>query len=324
MKSVRAIVLLTLLSMISLNAYCWGFYSHKLINKQAIFILPPEMIGFYKKHIDYITEHATDPDKRSHGVEGEAVKHYIDIEHYGDSAFIFLPKYWKDAVKKYTEDTLQLYGINPWWISKMSFTLTQAFKELNVDRILFYSANLGHYIADATVPLHTSEFYDGKILVQKGIHAFWETRLPELYAANYNYLVGKAEYINNIQEFAWNLVKESHSEVDTIFQIEEYMRNNFPDDKKFVYENKGSITKKQFSEEYSKEFIRLAKDMIERKLRRAIKAVGSIWYTCWVNSGQPDLKKIESKEITDELKKEEKETEQMWKTGKPKGRPNPE
>jgi hypothetical protein len=310
--------------LISTKASGWGFYSHKLINKQAVYILPPEMIGFYKKHIEYLTEHAIDPDKRSHGVDGEAVKHYIDIEHYGDSAFLMLPKYWKDAVRKYTEDTLQLYGINPWWISKMSYTLTQAFKDLDVDKILFYSANLGHYIADGTVPLHTSEFYDGRIPVQKGIHAFWETRLPELYAANYNFFVGKAEYIQNIQELAWDLVKESHAEVDTIFKIEEYLRNNFPDDKKFVYENKGNITKKQFSEEYSQEFIRLSKNMIERKLRRAIKTVGSIWYTCWVNSGQPDLKKIESKEVSNELKKEQKETEQMWKTGKPKGRPNPE
>jgi hypothetical protein len=36
------------------------------------------------------------------------------------------------------------------------------------------------------------------------------------------------------------------------------------------------------------------------------------------------MKNIESKEVTDELKKEQKETDKMWKTGKPKGRPNPE
>jgi hypothetical protein len=324
MKSIRYIITLTIATLTAINSFGWGFYSHKLINKQAIFILPPEMIAFYKNHIDYITEHAVDPDKRSHGVEGEAVKHYFDVERYGDSALLVIPHYWKDAVKKYTEDTLQLYGINPWWISKMAYTLTQAFKDLNVDKILFYSANLGHYIADATVPLHTSEYYDGKSLEQKGIHAFWETRLPELFADKYNFFVGKAEYIPNIQEFAWKLVTESHNEVDTVFQIEEFLRKNFPDDKKFAFETKGNIIKKQYSEEYSKEFIKMSKNMIERKLRNAIKAVGSIWYTCWVNSGQPNMKNIESKEVTDELKKEQKETDKMWKTGKPKGRPNPE
>jgi len=42
----------------------WGFYGHKRINRVAIFTLPPEMFGFYKEHIEYLTEHAVDPDKR--------------------------------------------------------------------------------------------------------------------------------------------------------------------------------------------------------------------------------------------------------------------
>ena len=47
------------------SAYSWGFYAHKKINRMAVYTLPPSMIGFYKKHIEYITEHATDRDKRS-------------------------------------------------------------------------------------------------------------------------------------------------------------------------------------------------------------------------------------------------------------------
>ena len=62
--------------------YSWGFYGHKKINRMAVFTLPPEMIGFYKKNIEYITEHAVDPDKRRYSTEGEAARHYIDIDHY--------------------------------------------------------------------------------------------------------------------------------------------------------------------------------------------------------------------------------------------------
>lgn len=290
----------------------------------AVFALPPEMIGFFKKHLDYITEHAIDPDKRSRGVPGEDVKHYIDIERYGDKPFENLPKLWKAAVEKYTEDTLQKYGINPWWVSKMVFSLTQAFKDEDFDKILYYAANLGHYIADACTPLHTTMYYDGKIYEQKGIHAFWETRIPELYCDKYNYLVGRAHFIEKPYEYAWQLTEESHSEVDSIFDIETYLRLNFPADAQYVYDEKGTVIKKQFSEKYCEDFNKRSHNMVERKMRRAVLAVASLWYTAWVNAGQPDLSRLENKEISKEHQKELDETEKMWETGKPIGRPNPE
>ena len=59
-------------------------------------------------------------------------------------------------------------------------------------------------------------------------------------------------------------------------------------------------------------------------MQLAVKMVASFWYTAWVNAGQPDLVKIESSDVSDSLKKVDEATEKMWKTGKPKGRPNPD
>lgn len=306
------------------KSFSFGFYAHKKINRMAVFALPPEMIGFFKKHIDYLIEHAIDPDKRSRGVEGEAQKHYFDADHYGDSVYWVIPKFWKDAVAKYTEDTLQANGINPWWTSKMVFSLTQAFKDEDFDDILRIAANLGHYIADACTPLHSTQWYDGKIPEQKGIHAFWETRIPELYADNYNYLVGRSEFVDKSYEFIWQLSKESHDAVDTIFNVETYLRLNYPQDKMFVYDEKGTVIKKQFSSDYCTEFNKRTNNMVEHRMQRAVYAVASLWYTAWVNAGQPDLSRLENKEISKAHKKEIEETEIMWKTGKPIGRPNPE
>ena len=39
------------------QAGAWGFYGHRRINRMACFTLPPEMFGFYKKHIDFITDY---------------------------------------------------------------------------------------------------------------------------------------------------------------------------------------------------------------------------------------------------------------------------
>ena len=45
--------------------------------------------------------------------------------------------------------------------------------------------------------------------------------------------------------------------------------------------------------------------MIERRMRSSIISVGSFWYTCWMNAGQPELDKMEKKELSEEEKKEQ-------------------
>jgi len=304
------------------NLFSFGFYSHRKINRMAVFTLPPDMIGFFKKHIEYITEHSIDPDKRSHSVDGEAAKHYIDIERYGPIDSI--PMYWRDAVAKYTEDTLKLHGILPYNIYTMYFRLKQAFKDEDLDKILFNAANIGHYIGDACTPLHNTKFYNGRRPEEKGIHGFWETRLPEILGEKFDYFVGRAEYIDKPQLFAWHLIKDSHAAVDTIYMVFDEMAANYPADKMYAFEMKGQALVKQYSEDYSKIFNQKINSMVERQMRKAIHAVASFWYTTWVDAGQPDLKRLEDKEISEAQKKESKELDEMWRTGKPKGRPNPE
>lgn len=319
------IVVIVASVILSSSVLSWGFYCHRLINKMAVFTLPPQMIGFYKNHIEYISEHGIDPDKRSFADENEGVRHYIDIDHYGEHPFDSMPHKWKDAVKKYTEDTLNAYGLNPWWIEKTYYKLVEAFKEKDVDKILWTSANLGHYIADGCTPLHHTEYYDGKIPDQKGIHAFWETRIPELFAAeNYDFFVGQAEYIEKVNDKIWEFTESSYDAIDTIWMVQKKMDEEYPGDKKYTFENRGQTTVKVITKEYAQQFSSLLGGMVEKRMRLSVKLVGSFWYTAWVNAGQPDLTGIENKDISDAHKKELEETEKMWKTGTVKGRPNPE
>lgn len=307
--------------------YFWGFYGHRRINRMAVFTLPPEMIGFYKKHIEFITEHAVDPDKRRYAVEDEGPRHYIDIDHYvkpGEDPFKVMPKKWKDAVAKYSEDTIKTYGIVPWHIEVMARRLKYAYKSKDVDRILKYSAEIGHYVADAHVPLHTSENYNGQMTGQKGIHGLWESRLPELFAENYDYFIGNARYIKNINEFAWKAVKTSNAALDSVFSFEKELTKATPPDLKYGYERRGANTIKTYSRTFSKDYHEMLDDMVERRMRRAILSVGSIWYTCWVNAGQPDLNKLAGIAPSVELLKEEEKLEKTFKTNKIKGRSHDE
>jgi hypothetical protein len=301
----------------------WGFYGHKRINRVAVFTLPPEMFGFYKEHIEYLTEHAVDPDKRRYAVDGEAQRHYIDLDHYykpGEDPFSVMPKYWNDAVEKFTEDTLQAYGIVPWHIVVMKQKLQKAFETKNVDLILKYSADIGHYIGDAHVPLHTTENYNGQLSGQRGIHGLWESRLVEINAENYDYFVGKSTYVRNVLDFAWQAVEGSHRALDSVLRIEKELTTEFPSDRKYSFEQRGNITISTYSYDFSQEYHRRMNGMVERRMRTAILSVGSIWYTAWVDAGQPDLNSLLQIKPSPELLEELRAIDEMYAQGKKKGR----
>lgn len=181
------------------DGWSWGFYGHRLINYRAVFLLPPEMIAFYKPNIEYLSTHAVDPDKRRYAVTEEGPRHYIDIDRYGKNE---IPRSWSRAIEKFSEDTLKAHGIVPWWIQVMLKRLTKAFKEKNVPAILKLSAETGHYIGDAHVPLHTSSNHNGQFTNQHGIHGFWESRIPEIFAeTGWDLFTDRAVYIRNPLDF---------------------------------------------------------------------------------------------------------------------------
>ncbi|MBI1268334.1 MAG: S1/P1 Nuclease [Cryomorphaceae bacterium] len=289
--------LLVLLVVNSGGSTTWGFYGHKRINELAVYTLPDEMFGFYKKHVDFLIEHSVDPDKRRYGVEGEAQRHFIDIDYYckGEphcNPFNLVPRRWYDAVAKYSEDTLQAYGIVPWHIPMMKERLTKAFIDKDVVRILRTSAELGHYVADAHVPLHTTENYNGQMTNQNGIHGFWESRLPELFSEDYDFFVGKAKYSESPLNFAWDFVEDSHNALDSVLNFEKQLNESFPKDQKYSFEERGRAITQVYSAEYSQAYHNMLNGQVERRMKSAVIDVGSLWYTAWVDAGQPNLDEL--------------------------------
>ena len=317
----RKFFLLVLLLALTKQSFCWGFYAHKKINYFAVFLLPPEMMVLYKPNIDFLFEHAVDPDKRRYAIPEEGPRHYIDIDHYGKYPYDSLPRRWNDAVAKYSEDTLNAYGIVPWWLQTMLYKLTDAFKEKNQAKILKYSAEIGHYIADSHVPLHANSNHNGQYTDQKGIHGFWESRIPELLAEKeWDFFIGKAEYIKNPADFIWKRVLESAAASDTVLKYEKELTQQFPGDQKFSFEDRNGITIRQYSSAFSKAYDAKLKGMIERRMRQSIFAVASFWYTAWINAGQPDLKNLSNKEFTAEDLKDFESLNTSWRNTPIKGR----
>ena len=320
-KTVLLLFAILLLQTIENHVFAWGFYAHQRINRLAVFCLPEQMQPFFKHHILYLTENAVNPDRRRNAVKGEAARHYIDIDVYGDSALYKMPRRWTDAVAKYTEDTLQEYGIVPWQVNRMKYELQKAFESKNPRRILATASDFGHYIADSNVPLHTTENYNGQMTNQKGIHGFWESRIPELYAEKYDFFVGPAAYEEHVLTRSWNAVIEAHTALDSVLGFEKELNARWPEDKKYGFETRGTVTVQVYSREYTKAYTNMLGDQVERRMRASVKEVADMWYTAWVDAGQPDLSGLLDYKFSPEELKEMEDEQKQWQQKSIQARP---
>jgi len=276
------------------NIFTWGFWAHKTINYYAVFCVPEPIFFFYKKNIEIVSEWGVNADRRRYRVPDEAPKHHIDIDYYIERYFPggVIPYKWDSFASVVPPDTYSIHGILPWAIQKTYYALVNAFKEKRVIDILKLSADLGHYVGDACVPLHTTRNYDGQFTGQHGLHSLWESRIPELFGNSYDFFVGGGFYVRDPLNLAWELIRESYAMVDSVLKVEKEIQNEVPPSAKFTYEKRGKRTYRVVSEEYAKLYHERLNGMQERRMRRAILAVASLWYSAWIDAGQPRIDNI--------------------------------
>jgi hypothetical protein len=386
----------------------WGFFGHRKINRMAVFTLPPEMLVFYKKNVDWLTEHAVDADTRRYASKHEAPRHFLDLDRYGKAPYANLPRTWTDALMQHYQyfyvndngDTLRLitspigektdslafnhrlfkqekatvsrksfrfffnrfllphyyddetiripcdslaallgnvplrcreafvvdtfsqHGVLPYSLEQLLRKLTDAFTERDAKRILRHSADIGHYIADAHVPLHTTANYNGQLTGQDGLHAFWESRLPELFAEQeYDFWVGQAGFIDDPKAYFWNLVMQSNALVDSVLAIERSLRIEYPTDRQLCNEYRNNVFVKTQCEDFARAYHERMGGMVEARMQSAISSVGSAWYTAWVLAGQPDLSTLGG-EIATLPDSTDLELQKAVKGGQQLGRPH--
>lgn len=277
--------------LLPLIASAWGFWAHRQIHEHAIARLPGPLKAFYSKHRAWLVEHAVDPDRRRREDPAEAPRHFIDLERYGEYPFPDLPRRYEEALARYPADTLSRYGLAPWAIVEVMERLTEAMRRRDTGQILRWSADLGHYLADVHVPLHTTLNYDGQLTGQQGIHARWESELPERFGSLYRLHRGpRARYIPDVLAHTWEVILRSHRLVDSLLTTERRVREQLPQEAWFqdqVQPDGRSI--RRYSDRYYQLWHQMLGGMVERQMRQAIFEVASYWYTAWVNAGRPPL-----------------------------------
>lgn len=311
---------LLLAALLQLFSTCmaWGFFGHERINRLAVYCLPPPMMALYKTNVEYIVQQSTAPDKRRYMIPEEGPRHYLDADRYGIDN---IPHNWFRAVEMYSADTLQRYGILPWHLERMMRQLTKAFMDRDNARILRLSAEIGHYMADAHVPLHASSNHNGQLTGQHGIHGLWESRIPELVAdRQFDYWTGAAVYINDFPAFIWQVVRESSVAADTVLRLEKQLSRQFPADRRYAYELRNGVLVRNYSADYTKAYHSMLGDMVERRMRGAIAAVAACWYTAWEDAGQPPLNALLPKDFMLQERERQSQLDSLWKQGKIFGR----
>ncbi len=277
---VSVIGLVTALLLVPSTASAWGFEAHRFIVARAIDILPAPLRPFFEANRAFIVERAIDPDLwRNAGFAEEPPNHFLDFDAYGKYPFADLPRDYDAAVKKFGIDELRENGLVPWRTHEIAGRLIRGFESLRKNGpyaqsdIRFFSAIIGHYVADAHVPLHAVLNYNGQLTGQTGIHNRWEDELFLRYQKQLVITPGPLKTIQHERDFIFETLLESVQLADDVLAADKEAIGN-----RDVYDDR-----------YFETLFARTRPVMEKRLNDAITAVASIITSAWEQAGKPPL-----------------------------------
>ena len=264
-------------------AVAWGFTAHRLVNRQATLTLPPPLRELFLGNVEYLAEHAIDPDLwRAKGVAGEGPNHYLDLDAFGEWPF--------DTVSRVEQEHLARFGAParergrvPWRAAEVYRDLVAAFQKGDAPRALERASILGHYVGDAHVPLHAVLNYDGQLTGQTGFHARWESDMVDRFLLQIEPDVQPSAAHSGEEPvgLAFLALVESFAEADEAFRSDRASAGprhfaSTPEDDRYddAY--------------YSRLFEREGPRLVAR-LTLAAERLGSLWLSAWEEAGRPAL-----------------------------------
>jgi hypothetical protein len=272
--------MLTAILLAPSTASAWGFEAHKFIVARAIDILPESIRPFFETNRAFIVERAIDPDLwRNAGFTEEPPNHFLDFDAYGPYPFKDLPRNYDDALRKHGLDKLKQNGLLPWRTYEIAGRLVRGFEALHKNGqyaesdIRFFSAIIGHYVADAHVPLHAVLNYNGQLTGQTGIHYRWEGELFVRYEKQLAIKPGALKSIANERDYIFDTLLESSQLADDVLAADKKAIGN-----RDVYDDQYFAT--LFAE---------TRPMFEKRINDAINGVASIITSAWEQAGKPTL-----------------------------------
>ena len=168
-------------------AFGWGDDGHKIINRAAVNAVPADVPPFFKGGVEHIVYNGPEPDRWREKTEyslkeAQEPDHFIDLERVEDLGelpegrweYVKLLYAKRARATENPDDFLpEKVGFQPYAALEVYGRLKVAFREYRKAKAagqptadaeanaLFYAGWLGHYVADAANPLHTTIYYNG-------------------------------------------------------------------------------------------------------------------------------------------------------------------
>ena len=262
----------------------WGFFVHR--HHRGVAALPAPLGPWMTSETEWLSAHAVDADKRKHRSNARPRSTTSTWMRQPCPAWTLgLHPNWTAACAACSEDTLWAYGVLPWNIEWTYRRLVEAMHEGDGVGILRWAADLGHYVGDAHVPLHTTLNYNGQLTGQLGIHGLW-TRLPEgrrpIFLGRF-----RPEYISDVGRWSWRTLRQAMVRSTACCPSKQrwWRSGTGPRGR----EERGRTVQVQRVQPWCDVYHARLDGMVERQWRAAIHGVASLWWSAWIDAGQPDL-----------------------------------
>jgi len=254
-------------------AHAWNSRTHQLIVRLAIGGLPASPLKtIFERNTDQLQEFAIEPDSvlRPRYGEIEGRRHYINLEYFGPDPFAALVPDFAAMNKRFGVSTVRRAGTLPWTIEEFSDALKRAWSRGDCAEVLRLAGFLGHYVGDASQPLHTTVHFDG-YEGDGGVHMRIELAvddnarvLGDAATEHIQLLTNQSPWAAAIQE-----IRESNSHVDQLLQADRAGRILWPRNRA----------------EYDRALLSRTRAILVDQIALAASVLTSIWIMEWKRSG---------------------------------------
>ena len=261
------------------SALPWGG-AHSLVNRYAVDNLPPEMVddgsgNAFGEMRGYLSDHASDPDSQKETDPLEEERHWCNIDSKIDEyppPFTSVPRDYAAYCSAFGRDNgvIQWEGIRDHYENLVALMCAREWATAYQQ-----AAELGHYVADATCPLHATTNYDGQLSPDPrnlGIHGRYEGTMVDMYIPVINTIPNSVTIVEDPLELGFGILAEGRELVNAIMAADLAAQDQ---------------TGSNESAEYYQALFNLVGSDAQIRLDLASKRLADLWYTAWVEAGRP-------------------------------------
>lgn len=223
-------------------------------------------------HAAEVVGRAAAADERKSTDPGESVRHFIDLDRYGPYPFADVPHEFRVLVERYGEAQVRANGTLPWTLVETTEKLAAQMRAGD-PAMWLTTADLGHYAADANVPFHTTENFDGQKTGNTGVHALFEDVLVGAFWRDADFTPRPARAPANLLSYAFETITHSYARIAPFLAAmtraqERYARTN-PRFYEAIWAEGGPV--------------------VIASMNQAAYDIAAFWLAAWERAGRPVL-----------------------------------